>query len=64
MGEMELAVCSLRLVLKPDRDSTTNRPSIVTDDGQDLSVLITRLRVKQVTRVENGFSPNGQSKTR
>src|SRR6185369_8973084 len=42
-GEMELAVCSLRLVLKPDRDSTTNRPSIVTDDGQDLSVLAARL---------------------
>src|SRR6185369_12248266 len=61
---MELAVCSLRLVLKPDRDSTTNRPSIVTDDRQDLSVIVTRLRVQQVTRVENGFRPNRQSKTR
>src|SRR6185503_3856660 len=61
---MELAVCSLRLVLKPDRDSTTNRPSIVTDDRQDLSVLVTRLRVQQVTRVENGFRPNRQSKAR
>src|SRR5690349_21848727 len=59
-----LAVCSLHLVLKPDRDSTTNRPSIVTDDGQDLAVLITRLRVQQVARVENGFCPNRQSKTR
>src|SRR6185503_3017468 len=64
VGEMELAVCSLRLVLKPDRDSTTNRPSIVTDDRQDLPVLVTRLRVQQVTRVENGFRPNRQSKTR
>jgi len=63
-GEMELAVCSLHLVLKPDRDSTTNRPSIVTDDGQGLTVLITRLRVKQVARVEYGFGSNGQSKTR
>src|SRR5678815_3702086 len=52
------------LVLKPDRDTTTNRPSIVTDNGQGLTVLITRLRVKQVARVEYGFSSNGQSKTR
>jgi hypothetical protein len=59
-----LAVCSLHLALKPDRDSTTNRPSIVADEGQDLSVLGTRLRVQQVTRVENGFGPNRQSKTR
>ena len=61
---MELAVCSLYLVLKPDRDSTTNRPSIVTDNGQGLTVLITRLRVKQVARVEYGFGSNRQSKTR
>src|SRR5215212_134337 len=59
-----LAICSLHLVLKSDRDSTTNRPSIVADKGEDLSVVTTRLRVEYVSRVENSFGPNRQPKTR
>lgn len=32
--------------LKPDRDSTTNRPSTIPDEGQYLAVLIARLCVQ------------------
>lgn len=31
--------------LKPDRDSATNRPSGISDEGQDLAVLAARLCV-------------------
>src|SRR5829696_5462477 len=56
-SEESLPVCSLHLApLKPDRDSTTNRPSSVAEEGQDLSVIRTCLSVQQVARVENGFS--------
>ncbi len=44
--EGRLAVCSLHLgSLESDRDATTNRPSVVTDESQNLAVLGTRLGV-------------------